>query len=142
MLTKDTSGSEQGCYSESSYDSEYESSLILQNSINITTKKSQKEYLIYLIGKITDVDTESEYLKKFKAIILEEEDKSFRFNLETSTISKIFDRYSIPNPYWKITAKGLQAETCELKAQVFPLKHEVLSLKTNDLQIETKFSTL
>ena len=89
LLTKDGSKSENDYYVESSEDSKYESSPIL--SLNVITNKTQKGFLLDLIGQIPDVDTKKDYLEKLKGIILEEEDKSFRFSPKISTITKIFE---------------------------------------------------
>ena len=124
LLTKDASGSEEEYYSDSNEDSEYEFSPIL--SLNVVTNKSHKEFLLDLIGQILDIDIKREYLEKLKGIILEEEDKSFKFNLETPSISQIFDRYPIQNPYKQITTEDLQAEVNELRGQVRIHKYEVL----------------
>jgi len=54
----------------------------------ITTTKSQKEFLLDLIGQISDGDLKKEYLEKLKQLILEEEeDKTPKFSLNASTSS-------------------------------------------------------
>jgi len=72
LLTEDASDTdkEEDYYSESSEDSEYETSPIL--SLNVITNKSQKEFLLDLIGQISDINTKKYYLEKLKGIVLEE----------------------------------------------------------------------
>ena len=72
-------------YSESQSDSEYESSSI--PTINVITNKSQKEFLLDLIGQIPDGELKKEYLEKLKILILEEEDKTPKFTLNASSSS-------------------------------------------------------
>ena len=60
----------------------------------------------------------------------------------SSSITKIFERYPISNPYQQVTAKRLQAEINDLKNQVRFLKTKVTILKTKDLEIEAKVSML
>jgi len=62
--------------------------------------------------------------------------------LSSSSISQIFQRYPITNPYKQVTTKQLQAEVNDLKSQVRLLKTKVLSLKSKDLEIETKLVIL
>ena len=64
-------------YSNST-ESEYESSPL--PIINVITNKSQKEFLLDLIGQIPNGDLK-------KTLILEEEDKSPKFSLNASTSS-------------------------------------------------------
>jgi len=66
--TTDKSVEENDYYSEST-NSEYESSL-LPVVIVITTTKSQKEFLLDLIGQIPDGNLKKEYLEKLKQIII------------------------------------------------------------------------
>jgi len=52
--------------------------------------------------QIHDIDTKREYLEKLKGVILEEEDRTPKFELGTSSsssISQIFEKYPITNPY-------------------------------------------
>jgi len=72
-------------YSDSQNESEYESSSI--PVINVITNKSQKEFLLDLIGQIPDGNLKNEYLEKLKALVLEEEDKTPKFTLNTSSSS-------------------------------------------------------
>jgi len=60
----DKSEEENDYYSEST-DSEYESSPFYVVNV-ITTTKSQKEFLLNLIGQIPDGDLKKEYLEKLK----------------------------------------------------------------------------
>ena len=66
LLIKEPSGSEsdEDYYAESNDDSEYESSPI--KTLNVITSKSQKEFLIELIGQIPDVDIKKDYLQRLK----------------------------------------------------------------------------
>jgi len=140
VLTNETDNKD-GYYSKSSNDSEYETSLML--SLNVLSSKPQKEFLIDLIEQITDPETKREYLEKLKGIILKEEDKSPKFNFQTfASLSQIYNRYLISNPYQQVTTKQLQTEVNDLKSQVRILKSEVLELKPNDLEIEAKLAIL
>jgi len=124
-LTTNISRSDQDedCYAESSEDSEYESSSIL--SLKVITRKPQKEFLLDLIAQVSDIETKREYLEKLKGVVLDEEDKPFKFELgssSSSSLTQIFDRYLITNPYQQITPKQLQTEVNDLKSQVRFLK--------------------
>ena len=141
-MTKETSDTEEDYYLESSEESKYVSSLIFQKSFNVITNKSQKEFLIDLIGKISDPETKKEYLENLKGLILEEENNSFRINPEISTFSKISERYFVPNPCQLVTTKELQTEVNELKTQVCLIKKELLNRKTKDLELKAKLSPL
>ena len=81
----DNSEVENDYYSDS-IDSEYASSPLPVINV-ITTTKSQKEFLLDLIGQIPDGDLKKEYLEKLKQIILAEEDKTPKFSLNSSTSS-------------------------------------------------------
>ena len=81
-------------------------------------------------------------LKNLNNLSLKKKPKGFSPNLKTSSLSKIFERYPIPNPFNQITTKDLQAEVNDLKSQVRLLKTEVLALKTKDLDIEAKVTIL
>ena len=135
---------EEDYYEESEDDSEYESSPL--KTINVITSKSQKEFLIELIGQIQDADTKREYLQRLKELILEE-DKPSRLDFDlnaasSSSFQQIFNDYPIPNPYQQVTTKQLQQELNELKAHVKILKNDIIILKTKDLEIEAKLSML
>ena len=65
-------------YYSKSTDSEYESSPLPVVNV-ITTTKSQKEFLLDLIGQIPEGDLKKEYLDKLKELILGEEDKTPKF---------------------------------------------------------------
>ena len=104
--------------------------------------KPQKEFLIDLIGKISDSDAKRDYLERLKGILLEE-DKPPKFSPEARTSTSInhaFDKYPISNPYQQVTTKQLQTEVNDLKTQVRFLKTEISDLKTKDLEIETKLA--
>ena len=75
--------------------------------INVITNKSQKEFLLDLIGQIPNGDLKKEYLEKLKTLILEEEDKSpkFSLNASTSSLTNIYKEFPIPNPFQQITKK-------------------------------------
>jgi len=64
------------------------------------------------MGEIPNIDTKREYLEKLKGIILEEEDRTPKFELgsSSSSISQIFERYLVPNPRQQINTKQLQYE--------------------------------
>jgi len=105
LLINQSEAEPEDCYSESSSDSEYESSPI--PTINVITNKSQKEFLLDLISQIPDGDMKKDYLEKLKSLILEEEDKSPKFTLNTSTssLTNIYKQFPIPNPFQQITTK-------------------------------------
>ena len=136
--TSDNSEVEDNYYSKST-DSEYESSPVPVVNV-ITTTKSQKEFLLDLIGQIPDGSLKKDYLEKLKQIILDEEDKTPKFSLDgsSSSLTTIYKQFSIPNPFQQITTKDLQHEINQLKNKVKYLKNEVLNLKTNDLTLEAK----
>ena len=92
-------------YYSNSTESEYESSPL--PVINVITNKSQKEFLLDLIGQIPNGDLKKEYLEKLKTLILEEEDKSpkFSLNASTSSLTNIYKEFPIPNPFQQITKK-------------------------------------
>ena len=142
LLIQDKSEEEVEYYSESSEDSEYESSPI--PTLNVLTNKSQKEFLLDLIGQIPDGNLKREYLEKLKSIILEEEDRVPRFSLEgpSSSLTNIYKQFPIPNPFQEVTTKELQTEINELKTQVRYLKAEVINLKFNDSAIEAKLAII
>ena len=59
-----------------------------QSVVNvITTTKSQKEFLLDLIGQIPNGNLKKEYLEKLKQLILDEDDKTPKFSLDASTSS-------------------------------------------------------
>ena len=124
----DKSEEENDYYSEST-DSKYELSPFPVVNV-ITTTKSQKEFLLDLIGQIRDGDLKKEYLEKLKQLILEEEDKTpkFSLNASTSSLTNLYKQFTIPNSFQQITTKDLQYEINQLKTEVKYLKNEVLSL--------------
>ena len=85
-----------------------------------------------------------EYLEKLKNLILEEEDKTPKFTLNTSSssLTNIYRQFPIPSPFQQITTKDLQQEINQLKIEVKYLKTEVLQLKTADLTIEAQLALL
>ena len=137
----DQSEEDNDYYSDST-ESEYESSPL--PVINVITNKSQKEFLLDLIGQIPNGDLKKEYLEKLKTLILEEEDKSCKFflNASTSSLTNIYKQFPIPNPFQQITTKDLQTDINQLKTEIKYLKTEVLSLKTTDLTIEAKLAII
>jgi len=57
----------------------------------VFTSKSQKKFLLDLIGQIPDGNMKKEYLEKLKTRILEEEDKRPTFSLDSLTsLSQIY----------------------------------------------------
>jgi len=139
---QDKSEEEDDYYFESSIESEYESSPI--PTLNVITNKSQKEFLLDLIGQILDGNMKRGYLERLKTLILKEEDKHpmFSLNSPTSSLTNIYKHFPILHPFQQITTKELQIEINELKAQVRYLKTEVMNLKTADLTIEAKLAVL
>jgi len=137
----DQSEEDNDYYSDST-ESEYESSPL--PVINVITNKSQKEFLLDLIGQIPNGDLKKEYLEKLKTLILEEEDKSCKFflNASTSSLTNIYKQFPIPNPFQQITTKDLQTDINQLKTEIKHLKTEVLNLKTTYLTIEAKLALL
>jgi len=55
--------------------------------------------LIDLIGKNSDEETKKEDLSKLKDLILEEEKKVVKLDIKTSSLTKLFQVYPIPNPF-------------------------------------------
>jgi len=110
----DNSEEENDYYSKST-EWEYESSPL--PVINVITNKSQKEFLLDLIGQIPNGDLKKESLEKLKTLILEEEDKSpkFTLNASTSSLTNIYKQFPIPNPFQQITTKDLQQEINQLE---------------------------
>jgi len=98
--------------------------------------------LIDLIGKIFDEATKKEYLSKLKHLILEKEKKFIKFDIKTSSLTKLSQKYPIPNPFQQLTTKEIQFEVNGLKAQVRDLRHEITNLKATDLELRTKLSNL
>jgi len=141
LIQEHTDEDDNDYYSEST-DSEYESSPL--PVINVITNKSQKEFLLDLIGQIPDGELKKEYLEKLKQLILEEEDKTTKFTLNptTSSLTNIYKQFPIPNPFQQITTKDLQQEISQLKTEVKYLKTEVLNLKTTYLTLEAKLALL
>ena len=66
LLINQSEAEPEDCYSESSSDSEYESSPI--PTINVITNKSQKEFLLDLIGQIPDGDLKKRIFRKIESI--------------------------------------------------------------------------
>jgi len=137
----DNSEEENDYYSEST-ESEYESSPL--PVLNVITNKSQKEFLLDLIGQISNGELKKEYLEKLKTLILEEEDKGPKFSLtaSSSSLTNIYKQIPIPNPFQQITTKELHHEINQLKVEVKHLKAKVLNLKTTDLTLEAKLALL
>ena len=73
LLTQNVSESEEEYYAESSNDSEYESSPIL--SLNVITNKTQKKFLLHLIGQLLDVKAKGIILKNLKNLSLKKKPK-------------------------------------------------------------------
>ena len=90
----DNSDVENNYYSEST-DSDYESSpLPVVNGI--TTTKSHKEFLVDVIGQISDRNLKNEYLEKLKQLILEEDDNTPKFSLDgTSSLTTIYKQINL-----------------------------------------------
>ena len=75
-------------------------------------------------------------------MILEEEKKVIKFDIETPSLKKLFHKYPVPNPFQQFTTKDIQIEINELKAQVQDLRHEIINLKATDLELHTKLSIM
>ena len=82
LIQEHTDEDDNDYYSEST-DSGYESSPF--PVINVTMNKSEKEFLLDLIGQIPDGELKRKYLDKLEQLILEEEDKTPKFTLNPST---------------------------------------------------------
>ena len=121
LIQEHTDEDDNDYYSEST-DSEHESSLL--PVINVITNKSQKEFLLNLIGQIPNGELKKEYLEKLKQLILEEEDNipKFTLNPSTSSLTNIYKQFPIPNSFQQITTKDLQQEINQLKTKVKYLK--------------------
>jgi len=116
-----------------------------ESVVNVrTTTKSQKEFLLDLIGQIPDGNLKKEYLEKLKQLILEEDDKTPKFSLDgsSSSLTTIYKQIAIPNPFQQITTKDLQHEINHIKNEIKHLKNEVFNLKTKDLTLEAKLALL
>jgi len=102
----DNSEAEDNYYYSESTDSEYASSPLPVVNV-ITTTKSQKEFLLDLIGQIPDGNLKKEYLEKLKQLILEEEDKTPKFSLEGSSPSlmKIYKQFQFRIHFNKLRQK-------------------------------------
>ena len=83
--TSDNSEVENNYYSEST-DSDYESSPLPVVNV-ITTTKSQKEFLLDLIGQIPDGNLKKEYLTKLKQVIEDEKTPNFSLNKSSSAVN-------------------------------------------------------
>ena len=92
--------------------------------------------------RFSDEETKKEYLSKLKDFILEEEKKVIKFDIKTPSLTKLFQKYPIPNPFQQLTIKEVQIEVNELKAQVRDLRHEISNLKATDLELHTKLFIL
>jgi len=121
----DKSEAENDYYSDS-VEFEYEFSPLPVINV-ITTTKSQKEFLLDLIGQIPDGELKKEYMEKLKQLILEEDDKTSKFtlNASTSSLTNIYKHFPIPNPFQQITTKDLQHEINQLKGEVKYLKKQL-----------------
>ena len=143
ILAKNSSNSDKEVDSNQSSEegkSDYDSCPI--KVINAITNWNQKEFLIDLIGKISDEETRKEYLSKHKDLILLEQKKVIKIYVETLSLTKLFHKYPVPNPFQQLTTKDIQIEVNELKAQVRDLRQEIINLKATDLELHTKLSTL
>jgi len=85
-------------------------------TFNVITDRNQKEFLIDLIGKISDEVTKKEYLSRHKDLILGGEKKVMKLDIETPNLTKPFQKYPIPSPFHQLTTKDIQIEVNELKA--------------------------
>ena len=56
--------------------------------------------------------------KKLKDLILEEEKKVIKFDIETPSLTKLFQKYPIPNPFQQLATKDIQVEVNEQKPQL------------------------
>jgi len=101
----DQSEDDNDYYSDST-ESDYELSPLLV--INIITNKSQKEFLLDLIGQIPKGELKKEYLEKLKTLILEEEDKISKSSLNAST-SSLINIYCVFDP----VSSGIRASSAQ-----------------------------
>ena len=95
-------------------ESEYDSCPI--NVVNVITNRNHKEFLIDLTGRISHEETKKEYLGKHKDLILEEEKKVIKFDIETPGLTKLFQKYQVPNPFQQLTTKDILIEVNVLNA--------------------------
>ena len=125
LLINNQSEEEADDYYSDSTESESESSPI--PTINVITNKSQKKFLLDLIGQIPNGELKKEYLEKLKTLILEEEDKTpnFTLNASPSSLPNIYKQFPIPNPFQQITTKELQQEINQLKTEIKYLQNPV-----------------
>ena len=94
LLTQEALESDEDYYAKESEESDYECSPL--QPLNVITSKPQKEFLMHLIGQISDLDVKRDYLERLKGII-SEEDKPPKFSLEATTstsINHVFDKIS------------------------------------------------
>ena len=83
VLAQNSSGSDKDIdYYQSLKEDESESKSSPIKTINALTNRNQKEFLIDLIGKISDEETKKEYLSKLKDLILEEEKKVVKLDIK------------------------------------------------------------
>ena len=76
-----------------------------------------------------------EYLSKLKELILEEEKKIAKFHIETSALTKLFQKYPTPNPFQSLTTTDIQIQVNDLKAQVRDLRKEIINLKATTVEL-------
>jgi len=95
-----------------------------------------------LIGKISNDDIKKQYLSKLKDLILKEEKKAIKFDIETPSLTKLFQKYQITNPFQQLTTKDIQVEVSKMEAQVRDLRQEIINPKATYLELQTKLSIL
>jgi len=68
------------------------------NMNHLLFQQFQKEFLLDLIGQISNGELKKEYLEKLKTLILEEEDKGPKFSLtaSSSSLTNIYKQIPIP----------------------------------------------
>jgi len=64
-------------------------------------------------------------LSKLKDLFVVEEKKVIKFDIEAPSLTKLFQKYLLPNPFQQLNTKEIQIEVNELKAQVQDLRHEI-----------------
>ena len=82
-----------------------------------------------MIGKISNDDIKKQYLSKLKDLILKEEKKAIKFDIETPSLTKLFQKYQITNPFQQLTTKDIQVEVSKMEAQVRDLRQEIINPK-------------
>ena len=105
-------------------DLEYESSPI--PTLNIITNKSQKEFVLDLIGQIPDGNMKRAYLERLKTLILEQEDKRPTFSL---MVPRLLSQMFINTFLFQTPISKLPQKICKQKLMNSKLRSDILRLR-------------